>query len=112
MDKLQQLITPDVYGYHDLVQLGWPAHEIQQYTEHRSYKWNIACQVFAKLFPGTYVYKEFDKQNKCMIVTVVSGNNTLCTQRHNDPLFALAECAKKLNNEDDFISALFEGLNI
>lgn len=85
------------------------------FIQQRINKWKksteIVCSMFSHLVSS--VHKDFDEESSLMIVTVYDHNNKqICWAKHNDPLFALAECTKMLNNEDLFISNLMDSLSI
>lgn len=116
MDKIQTLITPDVHSAIQLKAFGWSNNDITRYCQTRARKWGIGTRIFRNMFSNLgmlFVHKEYDKNLKNMVVTVYKQNGEIVVQSaHNDPLFALAECAKNLNREDDFLSALMSNLKV
>lgn len=114
MNKLQQLIEPDVHSVRQLQEQGIDEWDIQRYCHQRHRKWNIGTRIFRNMFQELgllFVHKEFEAGT--MVVTVYNSSRKIITQqRHDDPLFALAECAKSLNKEEDFLSALMSGLSV
>jgi len=116
MDKLNALITPDVYSVVQMRNLGYDNQTIERYCQQRVYKWNIATQIFRELFKPLdvlIIHKNYDPDKQTMVVTVYNSSyDVMIEKEHNDPLFALAECAKTLNREDDFLSELMTKLNI
>ena len=120
MDQLEQLINPNALSIAELKEMGCTPTQIQQYTEKRSYIWNTAVQIFGKTFEHLgefYALKDFDSYNGCMRVIVYNRKDNftrdvLIEEYHRDPVYALVKCAKKLNNTDDFLSALLQELSV
>jgi hypothetical protein len=120
MDQLEQLINPNALSIVELKEMGCTPAQIEQYTQKRSYIWNTACRIFNETFAHLglfYVLKEFDSHNLCMRVRIYRRCDNLTRAiaaegYHRDPVYALVECAKMLNNEEDFLSALMAGLSV
>jgi hypothetical protein len=120
MDRLEQLINPNALSIVELKEMGCTPQQVEWYTRKRSYIWNTACRIFNETFAHLgrfYVLKEFDSDNRCMRVRVYRHEDRLTKDvaaqgYHRDPVFALVQCAKSLNNTDDFLSNLLQGLSI
>lgn len=119
MEKLEKLIRPQVYGWNDLRHMGWKAQDIEKYCHERRLLWEKGVVVFKKLFSSfgqLFIYKEYDYQKHTMKVSVCQlvdyNTKILCENYHVDPLFALAECAKNMDNEDDFLSNLLGNMKV
>lgn len=119
MDKLRKLIEPQVYGSYDLYQKRWKPENIQLYCDHRRKLWEKGVVIFKELFSHMgilYINKEYNQDTDIMEVTVKQlaycYTKTLAQHYHKDPLFALAECAKTLNNEDEFLAKLLAEIQV
>lgn len=120
MEKLNQLISANVYSVQQLKELGWPTANINDYCKFRNRKWSVGTMVFRQMFSNLgllFIHKEYDEEQKNMKVIVYEQPhnnviNIIAQSNHVDPLFALAECAKILEKEDDFISVLLQGLKL
>lgn len=115
MDKLRNLIEPDVYNIKQMEKMGWSDQTITSYCRYRKQKWNTACKIFVNMFSPLvmFVNKEYDYTKNIMEVIVYSKEcKIICKASHDDPLFALAECAKILENEDVFITSMLQNLSI
>ena len=120
MDQLEQLINPNALSAQELQEMGCTIEQIRQYTMKRTRIWNTARHIFQRMFSyigRLQVMKDFDGENRCMRVTVYRDNglsnyDILAQGSHRDPVYALVNCAQQLNNTDDFLSALINGLKI
>jgi hypothetical protein len=116
MDKLQKLVNPDIYNVEQLIVRGYNNKGIQIYCEERFRKWMKAVYIFRSIFiklGNLFIHKQYQENKKNMKVSIYDMQQKLLVEEeHVDPIFALAECAKKLNNEDDFLSALLSNMKI
>lgn len=113
MEKLRTLLDPDVYSTDQLYSMGWTQTQIFDYCIERARKWRLACAIYQKMFSNLgnfYIYKDY--YEGAMEVTIIQNGVVFAKERHWDPIFALAECARKMNNEDEFISNLLTNLKL
>jgi len=115
MEKIREFIDPDVYNKKQMRDKGWSDIMIDKYCEYRSIKWKKLTKIFIKMFTPFiyYVDKKYDCDEGIMVVYGYDKfGRIVCESKHEDPIFALAECAKQLQNEDQFIHLLLQDLTM
>lgn len=113
MEKIRRYITPDVYSIEDLYRMGHDSIYISNYIYKRTNAWNFACQTFKEIFSSLgqiIIIKKY--LNQKMTVVVYINDTEFKRLEHSDPLFALAEIARQLDNEDMFIESLFSKMTV